>query len=413
MVKNFSKSFGIAAVGLFLAASLSACADIDDSGTVSTQNGSTQASQSQGMTQMAQAMTQAASQASTQEDTIKVGAIFPLSGDGAAFGLPMQKVADIALNEINAKAGVNGKQLEFLWEDGKCETDAAADAATKLIQTDHVQIIYGGFCSSETKGIAKVAEAAHVVVLSPASSSPEITTAGDYIFRNYPSDATQGKVLALGAQKAGFKKVGIIAEENDYTTGIQNVFTDEFQKLGGTVTVETYLPKDTEFGTALSKLQTAKVDALFVDPQTPAKADLIFKQLQAMKWDVKLMGNDVVAGYQDLISKYSKLVEGMITAEFTYDKTNPGYLKLVEEYKKETGKDLPYGTYATTGYDAVYIIDEALEKVGNNADAVKAYLYAIKDRKGLGGTLNFDENGDPKAGHSLEIVQDGKVVLHK
>jgi len=412
MVKNFPKSLSIAAIGLVLAVSLSACADVD-SGTMTSNQPSNSSNSSQTVDQsdtsnsMSQAMTQV-----SNGDTIEVGAIFPLTGDGAAYGEPMQKVAQIALNEINANGGVNGKKLEFLWEDGKCNGNDASAAANKLINVDHVQVIYGGFCSSETLAIAPIAEVAHVIVLSPGSSSPDITNAGDYVFRNYPSDATQGKVLAQGAQKVGFKKVGVLAEQNDYTLGIQKVFQDQFQQLGGSVEVENYLPTDSDFRTVLLKLKADNVDALLIDPQTPAKADLIFKQLQEMNWKVKLMGNDVVAGYQDLITKYAKLVEGMITAEFTYDKTNPDFQKLVDEYKKETGKDLPYGTYASTSYDAVYIVKEALAKVGNNADAIKDYLYAIKDRKGLGGTLNFDENGDPKAGHSLEIVKDGKVVLY-
>ncbi len=406
MVKNFTKIFGIAAIGLVLASTLSACADIGDEGMSSTQ-------QDENMTQMQTVSDSQAMPATSEGDTIQVGAIFPLTGDGAAYGEPMQKVAQIALDEINANGGVNGKKLEFLWEDGKCNGNDASAAANKLINVDKVQIIYGGFCSSETLAVAPIAEAAHVVVLSPASSSPDITNAGDYIFRNYPSDATQGKVLAEGAQKSAFKKVGVLAEQNDYTLGIQKVFEDQFKQLGGDVVVETYLPDNSDFRTSLLKLKSDGVDALLVDPQTPAKADLIFKQLQEMSWDVKLMGNDVVAGYQDLISKYSKLVEGMIVAEFTYDKENPDFKKLASKYQDITGKELPYGTYASTSYDAVYIVKEALESVGNNADAIKDYLAGIHDRQGLGGNLTFDENGDPKAGHSLEIVKDGKVVAYQ
>jgi len=396
MVKTFSKRLGIAAFGLLLAVSLSACADIEDDSVSSTQQTTNQ--------------TQAANMDKTEGDTIKIGGVFPLTGDGAAYGEPMQKVAQIALDEINANGGVNGKKLEILWQDGKCNGNDASAAANKLINVDKVQVIYGAFCSSETLAMAPIAEAAKVVVLSPGSSSPDITTAGEYIFRNYPSDATQGKVLAEGAQEKGFKKVGILAEQNDYTLGIQKVFEAKFKELGGEVVVATYLPDDTDFRTTLLKLKSDGVDALLVDPQTPAKADLIFKQLEEMKWEVKLMGNDVVAGYQDLISKYSKLVEGMVVAEFSYDKENPDFKKLAAKFKEDNGKELPYGTYASTSYDAVYILKEALEKAGNNADGIKAYLEGIKDRKGLGGTLNFDENGDPKSGHSLELVKDGKVV---
>lgn len=399
MAKTFLKRLGVAAFGLFLVASLSACADIEDEGTSLTQ-------------QTGETQTQASTQEPSDDDTVKIGGILPLTGDGAAYGEPMQKVAQIALDEINAAGGVNGKKLEIIWEDGKCNGNDASVAANKLINVDKVKAIYGGFCSSETLAVAPIAEAAKVVVLSPASSSPDITNAGEYIFRNYPSDATQGKVLAEGAKDNGFKKVGVLAEQNDYTLGIQKVFESKFKELGGEVVVATYLPDDSDFRTSLLKLKSDGVDALLVDPQTPAKADLIFKQLEEMDWQVKLMGNDVVAGYQDLISKYSKLVEGMIVAEFTYDKENPAFKKLSDKFKEVAGKDLPYGTYATTCYDAVYILKEALAAVGNDADAIKGHLEGINDREGLGGTLNFDENGDPKAGHSLEVVKDGKVTAY-
>ncbi|MFO0780480.1 MAG: ABC transporter substrate-binding protein [Candidatus Gracilibacteria bacterium] len=399
MVTPISKRLGIAALGFVMAASLSACADIDDEGSSSTQQ--------QTSTTQTQAVT-----GKTEGETMKIGGILPLSGDGAAYGEPLQKVAQIALDEVNAKGGVQGKKLEIIWEDGKCNGNDAAIAANKLINIDKVKVIYGGFCSSETLAVAPIAEAAKVVVLSPGSSSPDITNAGQYIFRNYPSDATQGKVLAEGAKEKGFKKVGVLSEQNDYTLGIQRVFDAKFKELGGEVVTSTYLPDDTDFRTSLLKLKSEGVDALLVDPQTPAKADLIFKQLEEMKWDVKLMGNDVVAGYQDLISKYAKLVEGMVVAEFTYDKENPEFKKLAAKFKEVAGKELPYGTYASTCYDAVYILQEALEKSGNDAEAIKTYLAGIKDRKGLGGSLTFDENGDPKAGHSLEMVKDGKVAAY-
>lgn len=412
MVKTFLKPFGIVALWAFLAASFSACADIGDGGTASTREINSSQTQT-AFPETQPTSSQAQTQSGTADDTIKVGAILPLTGERTSYGIPMQKVAQIVLDEINGNGGVNGKKLEFIWGDGKCNADDASQAANKLINVDQVKIIYGGFCNGETLAIAPIAEQAHVVVLSPGSSSPDITNAGDYIFRNYPSDSTQGKILAEGAQKMGFKKVGIIVEKNDYTLGIQKVFEEQFQLAGGDAVTENYLQDETDLKTPLLKLKSEGVDALFVDPQTPAKADLIFKELEEMKWDVKLMANDVVAGYQDLINKYAKFVDGMIVAEFTYDKENPDFKKLAEKYKEIAGKELPYGTNASTAYDAVYIIREGLAKVGNDADAFKDYLYNIQDRKGLGGTLTIDENGDPTNGYSLEIVKNGKVITYK
>lgn len=389
MLNKLFRGLRITVIGAALAFALTACADIPE-GEVDTQNGDTQ---------------------TTAEETgpIKVGAILPLTGDGAAYGDPMQKVAQIALEKANAEGGT---QIEFIWEDGKCNGADAANATRKLIEVDKVKVIYGGFCSSETLAMAPIAEKAGVVVLSPGSSSPDITTAGDYIFRNYPSDATQGRVLAEESTRRGYKKVAILSEQNDYTLGIQKVFEEKFTASGGIVDVQTYLPSDSDFRTPLLKLKAGEPDALFINPQTPAKADLAFKQLEEMDWDVALIGNDVVAGFQDLIEKFADTLEGMLVAEFSFDRNNPAFIALEEKYKENTGEELPYGTYASTSYDAVFIIKEALTAAGNDADGVKAYLYNIDGRKGLGGTLIIDENGDPKAGHQLEEVKGGKVVSY-
>ena len=395
MQKRSLSYLGLGALGLILAASLAGCGEQP----TNTDNSST-STQATTMTESSQA-----------SNTIVVGGVLPLTGDGAAYGEPMQKVANIALDEINANGGVNGKKLQINWEDGKCDGADATTAINKLIDVDKVQIVDGGFCSSETLAMAPIAERSHVVVLSPGSSSPDITNAGDYIFRNYPSDATQGKVLAGEAIKRGYKKIAVIVEQNDYTLGIKKAFDQNYSQ-SGTLDVQTYLPDDTDFRTALLKLKSGKPDALFIIPQTPAKADLIFKQFEDMKWKVPLIADDVVAGYPDLITKYAKTVEGMLVAEFSYDKSNPDFAKLQATFKAQTGKDMPYGGYAATVYDSIYIIKEAIAKVGNNADAIKAYLYAIKDRKGLAGSLTFDENGDPISGHSLEIVKAGKVVAY-
>lgn len=392
MVKTIFRGFGITALGAAMVFALAACADAPADETDTTPE---------------------AGEESMTEDTtgpIKVGAILPLTGDGAAYGDPMQKVAQIALEKVNADGGVNGRELEFIWEDGKCNGADAANAARKLIDVDKVQLIYGGFCSSETLAIAPIAEKAGVIVLSPGSSSPDVTNAGDYIFRNYPSDATQGLVLAEEANRRGYKKVAILSEQNDYTLGLQGAFEGSFD---GEVEVQTFLPNDSDFRTPLLKLKTGEPDALFINPQTPAKADLAFKQLEEMEWDVALIGNDVVAGFQDLISKYADTLEGMLVAEFAFDRNNPEFMALEDKYSENTGEDLPYGTYASTSYDAVFILAEAIAAAGNDADAVKAHLYAIDARAGLGGSLTFDENGDPEAGHRLEEIQGGEVVVYE
>ncbi len=342
---------------------------------------------------------------------LKVGVILPLTGNAASYGIPMRHVAEIALSKVNAQGGVSGRPLEFIWEDGKCEGPTAAAAAQKLIDIDKVRVILGGFCSSETLAIAPIAEQAKVIVFSSGSSSPDITNSGDYIFRNYPSDASQGVILGTLASQMGLKKAGLLTEQNDYTVGISTVFRSTFEASGGTVVEETFLPEDKDFRTQILKLKSENVDMIFINPQTPVLADQILRQMQEQNITLTLFANDVVLGWQEGITRYKDYVEGMIGAQISYVKDHPEFIALVDEYKNRTGEaEIAYPTYSATTYDAVMILAEALRTVGEDPGMIKNYLYGIKDRDGVSGSLTIDKNGDPETGHRAEIVRGGVTV---
>lgn len=348
------------------------------------------------------------------EETIKVGAVLPLTGDAASYGIPMQKVAQIAIDEVNAAGGINGKNLEFIWEDGKCDGKAAATAAQKLINVDGVEIIYGGFCSGETLGLAPLAEAAGVVALSCASSSPDVTGAGDYIFRNYPSDSAQGRIMGNLIADQEVTKLAILTEEQDYTIGIESVLASTAEERDVKVVKESFLSTDSDFKTQLAKLKNSGADGLFINPQTGPKGDLILKQLQEQNWDVKLFGNDVMMSSSDVLANYLELVEGMMGAETGYNTENEGFKHFTSTYMEQEGvEEVPYLTYTSTCYDAVEIIAEGVAEVGNEADAFKAWLYKIKDREGAAGSLTLDQNGEPGAGHRAKVINaEGKSELY-
>ncbi len=392
------KSLGLGTFSMIMLLALSACSQVE---TVDTN--STPGNNSQNDTEENETM--------TDSDTVKVGAILPLTGDGAAYGVPMQKIAQIAVEKVNEEGGIDGKDLEFIFEDGKCTGKDAASAAEKLINIDNVEIIYGGFCSSETLGLAPKAEAAGVVVLSPGSSSPDITDAGDYIFRNYPSDSAQGKIIAEVAGELGLQTIGVLTEEQDYTIGIESSFSESFE---GEVISQNFLSTDTDFKTQIAKLKSDGVDAILVNPQTPAMTDLLFKQLQEQGIEgIQLLGNDVVLGSAEAIANYPDVAEGMIGAETTYNTEHPDYIYFTEKYLTETGEEeVPFPTYASTSFDAVRIIAEGVEEVGYDADAFKTWLYEIDGWEGSAGSLTIDENGDPEAGHKAKVVTNGQTEIY-
>lgn len=213
---------------------------------------------------------------------IKIGVIGPFTGDAAVYGEPLQKTIQLAIDQANAAGGVGGEQVQAIFEDGKCGSAAAVNAANKLINVDKVRVILGGFCSGETIPVVPLAEQAKVFLISPSASSPALTGISKFFARDYPSDAKQGQVLATLAKGKGYKNVAFIQEQTDYAAGLYKSFDGSFRALGGTTENQQFPSNATDFRSALVSLKAAKPDALFIDTQTPATADRVATQLREL-----------------------------------------------------------------------------------------------------------------------------------
>ncbi len=344
---------------------------------------------------------------------IKIGVLLPLTGEAAVYGEPGRNVLMLAAEEINTSGGINGRRIELIIEDAKCSGKDAASAAQKLINVDKVQVIIGGFCSSESLAALPVAEAAKVILFSPGSSSPDLTGKSPYFFRNYPSDATQGAVLAQVAfADKGWKKVAFIQEKLDYPLGIYKAFDAKFTELGGATVKEEFASDTTDFKTALSKLRAQKPDAIFIDTQTPAASERILKQLGDLKWKPKILVADVVPGDVSMVAKNSAALEGALAAEFGTDPNNEKFGHLLEAYKAKYGVDLPYQSYGQTEYDAVYMIKDAILAVGDNGEKIAAWSRTVKDWMGASGLITIGADGDRASGHTAKVIKNGKVELY-
>lgn len=344
-------------------------------------------------------------------DTYTIGGIAPLTGNESSYGIEIQRVAEMAMEDVNAEWAASGKAMDIQWEDGACNGKDASTAAQKLVNVDKVEVIFGGFCSSETLAAAAITDPAGVILFSPGSSSPDVTTAGDYVYRNWPSDAYQGTKLAELANELGYKNVAMLSEQQDYTLGISKVFIAEFETLGGTVTEETYLSEDTDFKTQLTKLKSRSPDVYFVNPQGPTAADVILKQMAELDIVGPFLLNDVAGTSNDILTTHSEALEGSYTATLAIDEDSNEILQLQNRYKELYGTDIAYLSYSVAAYDEVKILAMALLAAGNDGDAIKAYLNNFEGITGLMGAIDFDENGDPLTGHSVFTIMAGKIVL--
>ncbi len=347
-------------------------------------------------------------------EPIKIGFIAPLSGDAAAYGEPARNMVAIAVDEINAAGGINGQQISMIYEDGKCNGQDAAIAAQKLINVDGVKVIIGGFCSSESLAAIPVAEAGKVALFSPGSGSPDLMGKSLFFSRNYPSDASQGRVLAGAAfTLKKWTKVAILQEQTDYAVGVANAFTMHFEELGGKkVTKEEFPSTTTDFRSILKKLKAAKLDALFINVQTPATGEKILQQLSDAKWKPRLIVSDVLSGDPKIVDANKAVLEGALTAEFSTDPTNVKFQGMIAAYKAKYGQEPPYQSYMQTAYDAVYILKDVIIAVGNDGARIADSLRRVGNWMGAAGSVTIGLDGDLVNGYQLRAIKAGKVEIY-
>lgn len=346
-------------------------------------------------------------------DTYKIGVILPLTGDAASYGEPAQQIYQMAVDEINTAGGINGKPMQLIVEDGKCDGQDAASAAQKLINVDQVQVIVGGFCSGESLAAEPIAAQAKVALFSPGSSSPKLTGISPYFARNYPSDSAQGKVLAdIAYNDKGWKNIAFIQEQTDYAAGIESAFSTEFEKLGGKIIDDQQFPTETtDFRSIVSKVQSENPDALFVDTQTPASGARVLTQIQQLGWKPHLLVSDVIIGDAPTVSQYQGILEGALGAEFGVDESNPKFVALENNYKAKYGTDLPHGSYAQTEYDGMYLVRDAIAAAGYDGTAIANWFHTdVQNWQGAAGSVTISPDGDPVAGHRPEVIMAGKVL---
>jgi len=345
-----------------------------------------------------------------EPSSVKLGVVIPLTGDAAAIGLPLQHALQLAVDEINAKGGVAGKPIEVYFEDGKCDGKEATGAISKLISINKVSFVFGGACSSEMLAMAPIAEAAKVIVMSPSATNPDITTAGDYIFRTAPSDATAGKIAALYAvNEMKAKKAAVISEQTDYAQGLRGVFKIFFtQNAGEIVSDEVYASKDTDFRAQITKVKAAKPDVIYILPQTPATGVLLVKQLKQAGVTTPLLTAEAILG-RDVIAQNKADLEGLVGIEQYFNAAAPKTAEFIAAYKQKYNEELAFPAYQVNMYSQAYLLKEAIEKVGFSTDAVKTFLYGVKNWEHALGSLSFDVNGDPLTDYAIQKVKDGKL----
>lgn len=323
----------------------------------------------------------------TSSEPIKIGFVGPLTGDASALGKEAQIATQLAIDEVNASGGINGRKVVGIFEDGKCSPASASSAGQKLIGVDKVTAIVGGLCSGETASFVKPAMEAKVPVIAYCSSAPTLTGSGKYFFRTYPSDSFQGKFAAEYAYNTiGARKVAVLYHVTDWGNGIEKVFVNRFKELGGTIVSEEGAQQDVrDYRTQLVKVKNAGADLLYT-PLYPEGGAVVVQQALTLGLKAKILGTETYddAHFLSAVPKNAELVYTISATASNADFT-----------KKMQGKtgNATVQACAPQAYDAANAIFAGLKAGGLDIDKVADTIRA-NSFDGVSGHIQFDSNGD-------------------
>jgi branched-chain amino acid transport system substrate-binding protein len=345
---------------------------------------------------------------------IKIGGIFPMTGGSATFGKSSKEGMQIAVDEFNAKGGIaiDGKKLLIkpIYDDTAGQPEQAANVARKQIDQNRVVAIVGEVVSKNSLAMAPICQSKGIVMISPASTNPEVTQKGDYIFRVCFLDSFQGVVGARYAYNdLKVKKAAILYDNaNDYNKGLAKFFSEEFKRLGGQIVASeafTDEEKTVDFKAQLTKIKAAEPEFLYLPNYYGASA-LIMKQAKEIGLNVPAGGGD---GWDspDLVAIGGKSVEGgVFSNHFFKDDPHPEVQSFVKKYKELYSKEPD--ALASLAYDAAFVLMSAIEKAGSLKGAnIRDVLKSIQIN-GVTGNITFDKDRNPVKSAVILQIKDGK-----
>jgi branched-chain amino acid transport system substrate-binding protein len=346
---------------------------------------------------------------SAKDTTIRIGYIGPLTGDAASYGSDTLNGVRIAADEINARGGINGKKIELIAEDGRCNASDASLAAQKLINIDKVVAIIGGQCSSETLAIAPIAEAARIPLVSPVSSSADITKSGEYVFRVYPSDAFKGKVIATLFADQNLTRIAILSENTDFCQGIRTTVVANLADEASAIFDEVVDPGTKDFRTLLTRLKDMEFHALLINGQSDAVNAEIAKQARELGITQAFFGTDT-ADSVTLGTLAGSAVEGMQFINTSNKLGEGGPQSFASQFRLRYDEPKANMSFATLAHDALGVVAQAIGEAGTDGTAIKDYLLNLQAYEGAAGSLHFDENGDVMGiGYAVKTFKNGAV----
>lgn len=296
--------------------------------------------------------------AQAAKEPLRFGLAMPLTGSQALFGADQAKAAQWAVEDINAKGGIDGHKLEMILLDTQADPRLGINAVNRLVNVDKVPV-FGTAWSAVVKAVAPIANRSEVLALSVGANSPEIAKLGDYVYTTYPLADVDVVAQAKYARETLKKeRAAVLYIHNDSGVEGAKIYRDAFESMGGkVVSYEAYDAQSTDYTGALLKVRTSNADIIHIQGLV---SDLPQVIAQIRQLGLKQPISTYSAGYNPkIIAQLGEAAEGLLVSALAPSaEQNPRIAEFVERWKKAEGRvpnGLPYTQYL---YDMPYLIGE-------------------------------------------------------
>jgi len=334
-------------------------------------------------------------------DTIKLGVNYELSGDVATYGQASVAGIKMAIEEVNAAGGIDGKQIEIVEVDNKSDAAEATTLATRLMSQDGVIACMGPATSGNFKATIPVAQDNQVPVVSGSATADDVTVEADgvkeYAFRICFNDSFQGTIMAQYADENLSAGTAVIIQDNssDYATGLAAAFTAELEMRGGSIAAtEGFTAGDTDFNSILTRLRGETFDVIYL-PGYYSEAGLIIKQARDLGIDAPILGADGFDSPTLLeLAGTGPLNEVYFTNHYSSIDEDPAVVDFIAAFQEANGEE-PNAFHAL-GYDLGKFVADAVSRASElTGEAVKTAMAETQGFTGVTGTFDMDENHNP------------------
>ncbi len=344
-------------------------------------------------------------------ETIKVAAIFSITGKAALDNAMALNGIRFAVEELNQQGGVLGKQLELLEFDNKSTALGSRIAAKKAVKAG-VVTVFGANWSSHSLAMAPIFQAAGIPMISPYSTNPQVTLVGDYIFRICYIDPFQGRIMASFAiQDLNARSAGVLVNANStFSEGLADYFIRSYRQLGGKILfVANYLDKTADFRPLLDQIKQYQPDVIFL-PGHSKDSGLIIKQARTNSIETTFIGAD---GWNDSMYKImGSVVEGSYYSNHWHHEISGQNNRLFVEKYRSQNREFDAGNALSE--DCVFLFADAVRRAGSlNRAEIRDAIATTQNFPGITGNISFDKNGDPIKSAVILKFEKGASVFVK